>query len=204
MFKEKLQNLIKTGDGKGKKNIENAVVFIIILIVTILIINMIWGNPDKNTDENTVKNSTTTKLVNGETKENTDTEQIENSIKQILSKINGVGKVDVLITYSETSQVVAMYNETYKESQTEEEDTSGGTRTIAEVNKDKEIIYKEENGEKVPITEKVVMPKMEGALIVAEGANNAEIKTNIIQAVEALTGLSTHKIQVLEMKSDVN
>ena len=204
MFKEKLQNLIKTGDGKGKKNIENAVVFIIILIVTILIINLIWGNPDKNTDENTVKNSTTTKLVNGETKENTDTEQIENSIKQILSKINGVGKVDVLITYSETSQVVAMYNETYKESQTEEEDTSGGTRTIAEVNKDKEIIYKEENGEKVPITEKVVMPKMEGALIVAEGANNAEIKTNIIQAVEALTGLSTHKIQVLEMKSDVN
>lgn len=204
MFKEKLQNLIKTGDGKGKKNIENAVVFIIILIVTILIINMIWGNPDKNTDENTVKNSTTTKLVNGETKENTDTEQIENSIKQILSKINGVGKVDVLITYSETSQVVAMYNETYKESQTEEEDTSGGTRTIAEVNKDKEIIYKEENGEKVPITEKVVMPKMEGALIVAEGANNAEVKTNIIQAVEALTGLSTHKIQVLEMKSDVN
>ena len=204
MFKEKLQNLIKTGDGKGKKNIENAVVFIIILIVTILIINMIWGTPDKNTDENTVKNSTTTKLVNGETKENTDTEQIENSIKQILSKINGVGKVDVLITYSETSQVVAMYNETYKESQTEEEDTSGGTRTIAEVNKDKEIIYKEENGEKVPITEKVVMPKMEGALIVAEGANNAEIKTNIIQAVEALTGLSTHKIQVLEMKSDVN
>ncbi len=204
MFKEKLQNLIKTGDGKGKKNIENAVVFIIILIVTILIINMIWGTPDKNTDENTVKNSTTTKLVNGETKENTDTEQIENSIKQILSKINGVGKVDVLITYSESSQVVAMYNETYKESQTEEEDTSGGTRTIAEVNKDKEIIYKEENGEKVPITEKVVMPKMEGALIVAEGANNAEVKTNIIQAVEALTGLATHKIQVLEMKSDVN
>ena len=45
------------------------------------------------------------------------------------------------------------------------------------------------------------MPKMEGALIVAEGANNAEVKTNIIQAVEALTGLSTHKIQVLEMKS---
>ena len=204
MFKEKLQNLIKTGDGKGKKNIENAVVFIIILIVTILIINMIWGTPDKNTDENTVKNSTTTKLVNGETKENTDTEQIENSINQILSKINGVGKVDVLITYSESSQVVAMYNETYKESQTEEEDTSGGTRTIAEVNKDKEIIYKEENGEKVPITEKVVMPKMEGALIVAEGANNAEVKTNIIQAVEALTGLATHKIQVLEMKSDVN
>lgn len=201
MFKEKLQNLIKTGEGKGKKNIENAVVFVIILIVTILIINMIWSGTDEKTEENILHNSTTTKLVNGDTEEVTSNEEVENNIKQILSKINGVGKVDILITYSESSQVVAMYNETYKESQTEEEDTSGGTRTIAEVNKDKEIIYKEENGKKVPITEKVVMPKMEGALIVAEGANNAEVKTNIIQAVEALTGLSTHKIQVLEMKS---
>lgn len=201
MFKEKLQNLIKTGEGKGKKNIENAVVFVIILIVTILIINMIWGGTDEKTEENILQNSTTTKLVNGDTEEVTSNDEVENNIKQILSKINGVGKVDILITYSESSQVVAMYNETYKESQTEEEDTSGGTRTIAEVNKDKEIIYKEENGKKVPITEKVVMPKMEGALIVAEGANNAEVKTNIIQAVEALTGLSTHKIQVLEMKS---
>lgn len=201
MFKEKLQNLIKTGEGKGKKNIENAVVFVIILIVTILIINMIWGGTDEKTEENLLHNSTTTKLVNGDTEEVTSNDEVENNIKQILSKINGVGKVDILITYSESSQVVAMYNETYKESQTEEEDTSGGTRTIAEVNKDKEIIYKEENGKKVPITEKVVMPKMEGALIVAEGANNAEVKTNIIQAVEALTGLSTHKIQVLEMKS---
>lgn len=201
MFKEKLQNLIKTGEGKGKKNIENAVVFVIILIVTILIINMIWGGTDEKTEENILHNSTTTKLVNGDTEEVTSNDEVENNIKQILSKINGVGKVDILITYSESSQVVAMYNETYKESQTEEEDTSGGTRTIAEVNKDKEIIYKEENGKKVPITEKVVMPKMEGALIVAEGANNAEVKTNIIQAVEALTGLSTHKIQVLEMKS---
>ena len=53
----------------------------------------------------------------------------------------------------------------------------------------------------MPITEKVIMPKMEGALIVAEGANNASIRTNIIQAVEALTGLATHKIQVLVMKT---
>ena len=43
---------------------------------------------------------------------------------------------------------------------------------------------------------------MEGALIVAEGANDATVKTNIIQAAEALTGLATHKIQVLEMKSN--
>ena len=40
---------------------------------------------------------------------------------------------------------------------------------------------------------------MEGAIITAKGADNVAVKTNIIQAVEAVTGLATHKIQVFEM-----
>ena len=92
-----------------------------------------------------------------------------------------------------------MYNESSKVSNTEESDTSGGTRKIQETDSQKDIIYKEENGEKTPITQKVVQPKIEGAIITAKGANNADIKANIIQAVEAVTGLATHKIQVFEM-----
>ena len=92
-----------------------------------------------------------------------------------------------------------MYNESSKVSNTEESDTSGGTRKIQETDSQKDIIYKEENGEKTPITQKVVQPKIEGAIITAKGANNADTKANIIQAVEAVTGLATHKIQVIEM-----
>lgn len=201
MFKEKLLTIIKPEEGKSKRNIENAIAFIILLIATIIIINIIWKD-EKTIDEDSVK-SKDIKLVNVEADEITTNGSVEKSIRQILSKINGVGRVEVLITYSESSQTVAMYNEKYKESTTEEEDTNGGTRTIGEYNKEKEIIYKEENGNRVPITEKVIMPKMEGALVVAEGGGNAEVKTNIIQAMEALTGLSAHKIQVLEFKKEV-
>ncbi len=201
MLKEKFQSLIKSEDGKSKKNLENAIVFVIILVVTIIIINTIWGGNESKKEEKTTQDNSV-QLVNSDVESVETSGDTEKSIKQILSKINGVGKVEVLITYSESSQVVAMYNEKNNESQTKEEDKSGGTRTIQENTTDKEIVYKEENGKKVPVTEKVVMPKMEGALIVAEGANNAEVKTNIIQAVEALTGLATHKIQVLEMKSN--
>lgn len=201
MLKEKFQSLIKSEDGKSKKNLENAIVFVIILVVTIIIINTIWGGNESKKEEKTTQDNSA-QLVNSDVESVETSGDTEKSIKQILSKINGVGKVEVLITYSESSQVVAMYNEKNNESQTKEEDKSGGTRTIQENTTDKEIVYKEENGKKVPVTEKVVMPKMEGALIVAEGANNAEVKTNIIQAVEALTGLATHKIQVLEMKSN--
>ena len=45
------------------------------------------------------------------------------------------------------------------------------------------------------------MHKIEGAIITAQGASSIYVKTNIIQAVEAVTGLAVHKIQVFEMSS---
>ena len=75
----------------------------------------------------------------------------------------------------------------------------GGTRTITQTDNKKEVIYEEKDGEKTLITQSIVSPKIEGAIITAKGANNPTVKTNIIQAVEAVTGLATHKIQVFEM-----
>ena len=79
-------------------------------------------------------------------------------------------------------------------------DTSGGIRKVQETDSQKDIIYQENNGTKTPMTKKVIEPKIEGAIITAKGANNIDVKTNIIQAVEAATGLATHKIQVFEMQ----
>lgn len=208
MFRDKLKHLIKK-DGKiaeenDKKKIENLVFFIVLLIITIVAINIIWnGNKERNKEENNTdsKKLATTNEINVNNKSSIDCSDsgIESRLEEILSKIDGVGEVKVFINYSESSEVVAMYNENSKVSNTEESDTSGGTRKIQETETKKDIIYKEEDGEKTPITQKVIQPKVEGAIITAKGASNATTKTNIIQAVEAVTGLATHKIQVFEM-----
>ena len=57
----------------------------------------------------------------------------------------------------------------------------------------KKVIYQEQNGTKTPIVQKTVEPKIEGAIITAKGASDINVKTAIIQAVEAATGLATHK-----------
>jgi len=75
----------------------------------------------------------------------------------------------------------------------------GGNRKITENSVKKEVIYQEINGEKIPVTQSVIKPKAEGAIITATGASDASVKADIIQAVEAVTGLATHKIQVFEM-----
>lgn len=208
MFRDKLKHLIKK-DGKiaeenDKKKIENLVFFIVLLIITIVAINIIWnGNKESNKEENNTdsKKLATTNEINVNNKSSIDCSDsgIESRLEEILSKIDGVGEVKVFINYSESSEVVAMYNENSKVSNTEESDTSGGTRKIQETETKKDIIYKEEDGEKTPITQKVIQPKVEGAIITAKGASNVTTKTNIIQAVEAVTGLATHKIQVFEM-----
>lgn len=206
MFRDKLKQLFQNsqeeGEGNNKKKIENLVFFVVLLIITIVIINLIWnGNKQVTKQEsNTSPKQLANSNINTSTDTDITTESLAEQLEAILSKIQGVGEVKAFINYSESSEVVAMYNETTKISNTEENDTSGGTRKIQETDSQKDIIYKEENGEKTPITQKVVKPKVEGAIITAKGASNAEIKTNIIQAVEAVTGLATHKIQVFEMK----
>lgn len=206
MFRDKLKKLISKDDeeqqGNDKKKIENLVFFVVLLIVTIVIINTIWNGKSQVTkqENNTTSKQLATTIQNDITQSTTQiTDDLEVKLENILSNIQGVGDVKVCINYSESSEVVAMYNETSKVSSTEEADTSGGTRKIQETDSQKEIVYQEEDGEKTPITQKIVQPKIEGAIITAKGANNADTKTNIIQAVEAITGLATHKIQVFEM-----
>ena len=77
----------------------------------------------------------------------------------------------------------------------------GGSKDVKEKESKKEIVYTEEDGTSRPITEKVVMPIIEGAIITAQGANNANVKASIVSAVEAVTGIAVHKIQVFEMGS---
>ena len=195
MLKELLK---KSQEGKDKKKqIENIVVFIIILIVTVLIINSMWTSEDEESKGNT---QDLTKVL-AQTTSSKNQDDLEQRLEDILETINGVGKVNILIKYSESSTVVAMYNETTSESTTKESDGDGGSKDVKETENKKEIVYSDENGENKPITEKVVMPVIEGAIVTAQGAGNASIKSSIVSAVEAVTGLAVHKIQVFEMGS---
>ncbi len=207
MFKDKLEKVKeaiskKEELGNNNKKIENLVVFIIILIVTILVINIIWKKDDKQEPASNAYTQLASKQNNEETsnKSGANEYNLEQDLEDMLGHISGAGQVKVLLTYSESSQVVPLSNEKYKQTQTEENDKTGGNRKINETDQSSEVIYQENNGKKEVITQKVIMPKIEGALILAQGAENSNIKTNIIQAVEALTGLATHKIQVLAMQ----
>lgn len=131
LLKEKLDKIkekFKPKEGENnKRKIENLVIFVIILIVTIVAINYIWnGDSSKSQtitndasgkklaeEENIISNDATTSSSNG----------IEEKLENILSNIKGVGEVKVLITYSQTSSVIPMYDEDTSSTVTEETDS---------------------------------------------------------------------------------
>lgn len=177
MLKEKFNKIFKE-EGDNKKKIENLGFFLILLIVTVVIINVIWKDDNKNQENN----SSSKKLVNIESTESKE-DSLEEKLENILSNINGVGNVKVLITYNETEELVPIYNKKDKKTTTNENDSSGGTRVVEETDSSEEVVYQDDK----IITKKMVSPKIEGAIITASGAGNSTTKTNIIQAVEAVT-----------------
>lgn len=189
----------KEGENQNKKKIENLVFLIIILIVTIIIINAIWKKDENSNNTTKDTNSLSGKVLADNSKDEVSNQtELETKLKNILSTIKNVGKVNVLINYSESSSLVPLYNESTTTSSTEEGDSGGGTRNVTETENKKDVVFSESSGQKQPVTEKTVMPTIQGAIITAEGAKDANVKTNIINAVGAVTGLSIDKIQVFE------
>lgn len=181
---------------KSKKKIENLIFLIIILIITYLAIKNIWTDNKEDVKEEN-QNTSIGKILSNNSIENSK-DELEQKLENILSTIKNVGDVKVFINYKESSNIMPLYDETTTTSNTEEGDSSGGTRNVTQTETQKEIVFSQNSGETEAIIQKTTMPVIEGAIVTADGAADATIKTNIIKAVEAVTGLSIDKIQVFE------
>lgn len=188
-----LDKLKKIFENKEKR-IENLISLLIILVITLIVINKILDSDEKESLE--IQNEIGVELADKDI-ENVSTD-LEKRLENILSKIYGVGKVSVLLTYKESDSLVPIYNINSSISTIEEKDTSGGSRITETENMQKDVVTT--SGDSNIITEKNIMPIVEGAIITASGADDVNVKSNIIAAVEAVTGIATHKIQVFKME----
>ena len=191
----------KEENNNSKKKIENIVFLIIILVVTLIIINTIWRDDGGNKETNQNTNTSSKEILADENQNNETKTELEGKLEKILGTIKNVGKVNVLINYAESSSLVPLYNESTTTSSTEEGDSSGGTRNVTETETKKDIVFSESSGSKEPITQKKIMPTIQGAIITAEGAKDVNVKTDIINAVCAVTGLSIDTVQVFEINT---
>ncbi len=118
--------------------------------------------------------------------------EMEDKLCSTLEKIEGVGKVYVMITFeSDGKKVLATDTKSKSQEKADEksvkEKESEGDRTVV-------MTSQSSKGEPVVIEEKY--PKPTGIVVVATGAKSESIKLKIYEAVKALYGLPAHRIKV--------
>lgn len=110
--------------------------------------------------------------------------RMEQRLTEILSRIEGVGQVEVALTLARDS-----YTHYHQDVQRSGEDENRKTVILSEGS-----AY-----DKAAVTT-VDYPRFQGALIVCQGGGNAAVQLRLVEAVAALTGLGSDKITVVKMK----
>ena len=129
-----------------------------------------------------------------------ETEQKER-LEEILSKIDGVGEVVVNIYFESSEVKVPATNSSTQTSETEEEDTNGGTRLTKQETEGATVVMQSDSSTSEPFITKTYKPQITGVLIVAEGAKSSKITYDIQKAVSSLYNLSLEKVNVYPMGS---
>lgn len=162
--------------------IKNTKVLLIIFIVGIVLLMMPGGN---DTKEQKRLNESADDFILYQDK-------LKKDLEKIISSIKGAGNVDVMITFYDSGNTYFAKDES--ESSTKSEGETAKSKDISHV------LKSEGSSQESPIITKKTYPEISGVLICAKGAKNPQIKNNIIKAAQALLGVKSHRIEVLERK----
>ncbi|WP_102400859.1 stage III sporulation protein AG [Haloimpatiens massiliensis] len=200
-FKDKI---LKFKNQLNKDKDSNKKIFNLIVIILIGCILMIAGSSfkgNKNTKIATA-NTQNTKEDIEYTGDNDKEYEIflQNELKTKLEKIQGVGRVEVMIYFESGEEKVPAVNISNSDNVTNEEDTAGGKRKISQNNNDKNVVVTNENGSNKPLIVKKNKPRITGVLVVAEGAESKVTELRISKAVCALFNVPNVKVNVYPMK----
>lgn len=127
--------------------------------------------------------------------------ELEQQLENILSQMEGVGKVEVMITVLDQGESVIEKDSENTSTVTSESDSAGGSRTVTEKNLKEQTIYVETGEETYPYVQKKKLPTIGGVVVVAEGGGSSVVVSDISDAVKALLPIEAHRIKVVKMCS---
>ena len=158
----------------------------------------------QNKTSQEVPDTNTSTIFATTTKESQEEEYIaklENKLKKLLEQMEGVGKVDVMITLKNSKEQVVLKDIPYTQESLNETDKEGGSRISSNTqNEEETVMITNQAGETVPYVTKEIEASVEGVVVLAQGGGDGRIATIIVNAVEVLFDVPAHKVQVLQMR----
>ena len=115
--------------------------------------------------------------------------ETEQRMEEILSRIDGAGKLQLMLTLKTGSNLQLAEN---KDETTDSDETRTQRETVT--------ISRGSGYEDIVVTQQIY-PVYQGALVVCQGADKASVRLALTEAVAALTGLSSDKISIVKWNS---
>lgn len=149
---------------------------VLVLVIGLILITMPTGKEKDNAGE-VIKQTVPTKQIT-----------TEEQLSALLSKIQGAGTVEVMLTVAEGEEIVYQ----------EKADTSNNTDLYS--SKKDTVTVTDSQKNQAGLVRQVIPPKYLGAIVICQGADNPTVKLAIVDAVSKITGLGADCISVLKMK----
>jgi stage III sporulation protein AG len=195
-FSKLFQKLKNSSEGAKTKNlILICLTFIFIYIVFTFFTNKPMIPTFSSNKNNTQQSDSTDKQIRQEY----EAEQ-KSQLKNILKQIEGVGNVDVMITFESDETKVPAVDTNSQKNTNETTDKEGGKQSNSQESGSSKVVITSNSSGNEPLIVKTYKPKVVGVIVVAEGSENSKTKYDISKAVSNLYDLPMDKVNVYPMK----
>jgi stage III sporulation protein AG len=172
------------------KNPKFVRIIIIIGLVGIGLILLSGLFPEKSNTEENQKNSQIAYVSLTQYENN-----LEQSLADIISSIDGAGKTRVMLTMDSTVEQVYATDKTM--SQKDTVNSGEDTETNKDISANSTYITVElSDGTQQTVLLKEIQPKVRGVLVVCNGGNNSVVKEKIVDAVTKALDISSSRVSV--------
>lgn len=168
-----------------KNNSRRNKALIVIVIVAIAILAFGGSGGKETSNEKIQKTSSIDQTTEQYIAEN------EKRLEEILSAVQGAGKVKTMITVESAGEKVVAVDKKSENNQQNDDEKSSKTAKQEQST----VIYGSGSEEK-PFVVKEKTPVPSGVLVVATGAGDESVRLEIYEAVKALYGISGNRIKI--------
>lgn len=198
----------KKGEGKKKGSIQY-VIMILCVGVALMILGNFFSSEEERPQSEAVFSSANEEeneevfgqKSSGEPLTMEDYEiRYENQLKEVLDQIIGVSDVSVMINLAETESHIFERNVSSKTQNTDETDREGGTRKVEDQTRDEQVVIVRNGDKEEPLLVRKEKPSIRGVLVVAQGVENVQVKSWVIEAVSRVLDVPPHRVSVMPKK----
>ena len=174
-MKENLMHIVK----KDKKKL----LLLSVLAVAAVLLMVIGGRNGGSSEEKTV-------AENPSADASSDPLSAADDLEEVLSKMEGAGKVEVLIFWDGDIETAYAYDEETNESRKEDGSTESGRK--------RQMVLTD--GDKEPVVTAREYPDIRGVLVMAEGAADDRVRERLLDAASSYLSVGKNRIEITVME----